>query len=159
MTNPILSNLSPLQQAVIDQINDDDQEYALDVLKDVSNHGAQGGFSGFTYFSDTVQFFDDNRSLILSHLADLADDMGESAASLVGTFGALKSYRLEHLNNKLHQINYGRPAPSALRKEIDAILMGLPLDDYDAHYIQMIKNVLAWYALEEVARELTEQES
>jgi hypothetical protein len=52
-------------------------------LKDLSSHmvacakhGADGGFPGFTYYSDTIRFFKQNRKDIITHIGQTVAEMG-----------------------------------------------------------------------------------
>ena len=47
-----------------------------EIIIEAGNHGAQNGFCGFTYYQDTVKFYDDNEELIIEHLESTADYMG-----------------------------------------------------------------------------------
>lgn len=42
----------------------------LDEIKDVANHGCQGGVSGFIYYSENEQFFDEHEDEIYDYLND-----------------------------------------------------------------------------------------
>jgi hypothetical protein len=46
-------------------------------LADCSKHGADGGFSGFIYHSETIVFFLHNRRDIIKNLDLLAEELGE----------------------------------------------------------------------------------
>lgn len=60
-----------------------------DYLRDVSNHGASGGFPGFTYYTDTIKFFRNNRKEIVELVNEYAQDMGESALDMIAQFNCL----------------------------------------------------------------------
>ena len=120
-----------LVRAVIEQmdgtVNDNGEvgDETLDTLRDVMEHGADYGVSGFTYCTDTCAFFTANRKAILALLKDAAENYGESSAlSLVKAFRCAKDFGED---------------------EIAATLYGSEPDD-------MVANCLAWFALEEVAR-------
>lgn len=126
----------PLQQAVFDQLGfielDDD---ARQTLRDIARYGIDGGFVGFTYFTDTIAFFKANRSAILSALAELASDLGESVEDLVVNFRCLgEDYR----------------------DEVRTVLYGLDADD--RQHTAQVENALAWFAAEEVARWVVDHE-
>ena len=56
-------------------------------LLQVAEHGAGAGFSGFTYYTDTCKFYEENEQLIYDLLNNMADDMGyDSPDALVATF-------------------------------------------------------------------------
>ena len=99
-------------------------------LPDVVNHGASGGYGGFIYYSDTLAFFDANRADIMELAKELAADLGEGCAlSLVASFQCLKDDKL---------------TPTDICEAIHG----------ETDNTQAVKNALAWFALEEVAREL-----
>jgi len=58
--------------------------------EDVTNHGASGGFAGFTYYSDTVPFAVRHKKDILSMAENMADDLGEDTFTMIGGFNCLK---------------------------------------------------------------------
>jgi hypothetical protein len=92
---------------------------------------ADAGFSGFTYYSDTVPFTQKHRSAIREHLKQFADDCGiESWMHVVAGFNCLR-----HMNITI--------------SEIEDAYHNNEKDGGDM-YIQ-IYNALAWYSLEVVA--------
>jgi len=123
-----------LIQAVKDALHCDDEEELMDTLQDVCTYGANNGFGSFIYYSDTCQFFLDNRRDIIDLVNELADDMGEDVISLVAGFGCLKTYCADREG----------------KDEIGRAIYGTPADDDT-----QVMNALAWFALEEVARHLT----
>jgi len=132
--------MNELQKAVIEQLGFESSDYpdSEDLkanLEDIMNHGVDGGFSGFIYYTDTIEFFDNNRELILSELSDLADSVGESVIDVVRSFRCL-------------QLDNGENWDC----EIDQVLMSIKCDDG-----AQIKNALSWFAAEEVARQLIEE--
>ena len=103
-----------------------------DHAKDVTDHGADGGYGGFIYYADTVAFYARNRAAINGLLAKMARDCGEGGIiELVQSFGCLSSG--------------GKPDYTA--DEVGATLYGTK-SRMDPHIV----NALAWFALEEVAR-------
>jgi hypothetical protein len=121
--------MTKLEKAVCEALSDDPQE-ALDTLRDVANHGADAGFPGFTYYTDTVKFFDAHRRAILAMLRDLAEEVGSTPSNLLDNFHCLQ--------------NIGCKDPMA------------QLAAGEGEDLVQIKNALAWFALEEVARRLTD---
>jgi hypothetical protein len=95
--------------------------------QDITNHGVAGGFSGWIYYTETVGFWRKNKALIIELATDQAADFGEELLAMVSSFNAIKS-------------DYNST-------EIGAALFGRYNDDFTCIY-----NVMAWYALEEVAR-------
>lgn len=95
--------------------------------EDVVNHGADSGFSGFTYYSETVAFALANLPAIREYLKIQAEEWSDMSA-----LEFVKGFRC--LNNDF------------TLDEIGEALFGA---DPDA---TAILNALAWYALEEVSR-------
>ena len=94
--------------------------------EDVTNHGAAGGFAGFTYYADTLKFTRANRADIVTLCESMADDLGESGpVALVKGFNCLKG---------------------STEAEVASTLYGKGDED------TQVSNALAWFALEEVAR-------
>ena len=104
-------------------------ESFTEMAQDVTNHGAGGGFSGFTYYADTVKFAERNKAAILDACRRMADDLGEPGAySMIAGFNCLK--------------DSGASADSVA----DAVHNKRHEDR------TQVMNALAWYALEEVSR-------
>ncbi|MBE9242876.1 DUF7222 domain-containing protein [Synechocystis salina] len=101
----------------------------LQHYKDVVNHGADSGFNGFIYYSETVKFWRNNKKLILESLSQLADDLGENVINMVRNFNCIKG---DFSTDEIGKALYG-----SYREEFD-----------------LIYNCLAWYALETVCQEM-----
>jgi hypothetical protein len=99
-------------------------------LADCAKHGADSGFPGFTYYSDTLSFFRRNKQDIVKNMELLAEELGEDIISMVQHFGVFR---------------YGTPPTSA---SIGQALWGTGKlkDDLTSLY-----NVFAWFCLEEVS--------
>lgn len=95
---------------------------------DIANHGIDGGFSGWIYYTETVKFWKNNRKLLLEMAAEQASDMGVGMLEMIQGFGVFRNdpISVDDLARALYQ-----------GKGDDA---------------QVIGNVMAWYAAEEVAR-------
>jgi hypothetical protein len=111
-----------LRKAVISNLGE------IETLLDVANHGANGGFGKFCYYSDTTAFFKKNKKDILSLAQQDASDFGETVSGMISRFKCLE------LDSHI----------------VDAVLMGY---DKDAGYQQQVYNAMAWYALESVAQD------
>lgn len=74
-----------LKKAVIKQIGDKES------LKDVCEHGAEGGYSGFTYYSDTVKFYNKNEPEIWELLVETAESLGENVLTMIAGFSGAKN--------------------------------------------------------------------
>jgi hypothetical protein len=101
----------------------------LQHYKDVANHGADSGFNGFIYYSETVKFWRNNKKLILESLSQLADDLGENVINMVRNFNCIKG--------------------DFSTDEIGKALYGSYCEEFD-----LIYNCLAWYALETICQEM-----
>lgn len=66
-----------LMQAVIEQLGG--EEEFLESYNDIINHGMAGGFSGFIYYTETVDFFNDNFEMINQGLVDYAECIGQNS--------------------------------------------------------------------------------
>lgn len=117
----------PLAEAVINQLGgwESFKESALDV----SRHGAGGGYSGFIYYSETMEFFDANRREILGLLS--AESRGfVNIADMVLGLSCLSGID---------------------KSDVESILFGFDPSDECAE--TQVKNALAWFALESVCYE------
>ena len=100
-----------------------------DILINCSNHGANVGFSGFIYYSDTVPFYKKHRQDIVSHMEQTAAELGTDIISMVHGFGVFQHSQ--------------KPTTS----EIGKALWG----NYHKPELTTLYNVFAWYALEEIS--------
>jgi hypothetical protein len=116
-----------LIRAVVSQIGGW-QEFK-DHADDVTNHGASGGFSGFTYYTDTVSFTKRHKAAIMKMAESMADDLGESLYAMIGGFNCLK-------------ISEGEAAEA--------------IHNPRSEERTNVYNALAWFALEEVCRSFVE---
>jgi len=100
-----------------------------DFLRNVASSpcGAAGGFGGFIYYSETVEFWRRNRKIITERLNDLAFELGENTLQMVMSFGSVKDG--DFSEDEIGRALYGR---------------------YNSD-LEWIYNVFAWFALEEVA--------
>lgn len=104
-----------------------------DQLEDVASHGADAGWPGFTYHSDTVAFYKAHKADILALAKQDADDFGTDMLAMIQGFRCLG--------------NSGKPDYT-----IDEIAEALYSGRGECS--DVIRNAMAWFALEEVAREL-----
>lgn len=117
-----------LTSAVIKQIGDRDS------LEDVARYGAAGGFCGFTYYKDTSAFYRKNREEIKKLLGETSENYGEGLFSMVCNFACLRDWKVTE-------------------DQVAAVLFG-KFGEIDEGDETQIENALAWFALEEIAREL-----
>ena len=124
--------------AVINQLGYTDITDAelINTCQDISNHGIDGGFNGFIYHTDTVKFTTDNLDDILQRARDLAEELGEDGAySLISTFGCLDGYSPD---------------------EVADFIAAARIDPWSEDSSVTVLNALAWFAAEEVARDIAE---
>jgi hypothetical protein len=63
------------------------KEFEDQELKDVVTHGVDGGFSGLTYYTETVKLFEEHKDEIFDKLADLTEERGyDNIFELLATF-------------------------------------------------------------------------
>ena len=136
--------ITALQLAVINQMGYDAADWMFrgDItdecyheLEDVVRHGADGGFSGFTYHKDTCEFYDANQEEIVKLVTETAHELNESAIAMIRTFRCLKGYDISEA--VIGACIYGRK------------------QDNDGEDMDIVKNALAWFALEMVALDIT----
>jgi hypothetical protein len=105
----------------------------LQTCRDVCNGGADGGFSGFVYYTETRAFFSDNERLIMRMAREMADEFGQGLSEFIASFNCLREYKVADVD--------------AWRE-----------DDADGDTACQIENALAWFTLEEVARYVMDNE-
>jgi len=98
-------------------------------FSDCSKHGADSGFSGFIYYSDTNQFYKKHRQDIVSHMENSAAELGTDIISMVQNFGVFR--RSE------------KPTASEIGKAL--------WDSRNRSELTILYNVFAWYTLEEIS--------
>jgi len=103
----------------------------MDSVMDVVNHGIDGGFSGFIYYSETHKFAMRHRKDIVSMLEETASQLGEDVVSMVANFGVFSK---------------GSPIDADDRKDLYKYLGGGRSEQ------GTITNIMAWFAAEEVCR-------
>jgi hypothetical protein len=102
-------------------------------LEDVARHGADTGWSGFTYYTETCAFYKAHKADILKMAEEMASDLGEDMITMIRNFNCLSTNR----------------KPDYSQSEIaEALYSGR------GECADIIRNAMAWFALEEVAREL-----
>ncbi len=102
----------------------------IDSIEDVNNHGINGGFSGFIYYTETHQFAMRYRKLIVRLLEEQADSLGEDVVTMVSNFGLFRN----------------SPMDSDDKKDLYKYLGGGRCEQ------GTITNLMAWFAAEEVCR-------
>ena len=57
-----------------------------ETLRDVVQHGADAGYSGFIYYKDTCAFYERNKEAIWELLDDDAQEQGTTILAMLGSF-------------------------------------------------------------------------
>ena len=102
----------------------------MESVQDVLNHGINGGFSGFIYYSDTHKFAMTYRKKIVELLEEEAEQLGMEVTEMVAGFGVFKGSPMdkEDKQDLYKYLGGGKPEQGA------------------------ITNVMAWFCAEEVCR-------
>ena len=131
-----MTNLTELQQRVVEQLGYDNlNKEAAQTLKDISNFGIAGCYTGFIYYNETCKFFEDNKELIMAQLLEDRWNIGYSSLTeMLSSFECLKD--VDTYNIEQFLINS---------------------DDESNEDETTLKNGLAWYAAETVAFQLEEE--
>ena len=67
-------------------------EWFASVMEDVAEHGASGGFPGFTYYDETAAFYDEYHGLIWEALGDECDATGyKSPLAMIADFTGVRT--------------------------------------------------------------------
>lgn len=124
------SSNKKLNEAVIQQMGG--FEAFSENAQDISNHGIDGGFSGFIYHNDTISFAQNNRDVILESLKSDAQDFGsESVPEMMSHWRSLEGFSQDEIAEALYSND----------------------ESLDAH--TSVYNALAWYAGEKASNEYT----
>lgn len=126
-----------LVKAVIGQLGydpadltEDQEQELLSTLSDIREHGVDGGFNGFIYYTDTVKFAESNRNKIVKLLEEMAEQLGQEVVEMVSGFGYFRSRGMDQDN----------------KRDLYRFLSGTECEE------TTIPNLMAWFAAEEVAR-------
>jgi len=122
----------PLAPAVLRQLGGGAD--AVTSAIEAGNHGADAGWSGFTYYTDTSRFAKAHRGAIAKLAAETAADFGQGLIEMVKRFVCLKG--LEDADEAVSLALFG----------------GKPRNKDIADEVLLVENALAWFALEEVGR-------
>lgn len=118
------SNYKTLINAVINSLGE------MHYIEDINKHGIEGGFPGFTYYSDTHSFAMRYRKLIVKLLENQAASFGQEVVEMVSGFGVFRR----------------SPMDNEDRKELYKYLGGGRCQQ------STVTNLMAWFAAEEVCR-------
>ena len=109
------------------------EEYRDRIAQEINDHGADCGWSGFVYYYETADFFRRRSDEILVMLSELASEIGQTPAEMAAGFRCLSGV--------------------VDRGVISAVLaFGRASSDDRA----VVKNALAWFALETVSARLVD---
>ena len=98
-----------------------------DSIQDVNNHGIDGGFGGFIYYTETMAFFRKHRAIILKMAEEMAEQLGENILSMIHGFRCIgEDYSTAEIAK--------------------AIYTG------KGDCVDVVYNAMAWFAAEEVCR-------
>lgn len=114
--------------AVNEQMGGSLQEYAADI----ANHGIDGGFSGFIYYSETAPFAENTntRQDIIKLLEEQAQEFGQEVSEMVAGFGVFRRDKMSETD----------------RRDLYRYLSETSCKE------TKIPNIMAWFAAEEAAR-------
>ena len=130
-------NLTKLQKAVIEQMGYDVKTDKDDYMEEFRNlRNASDGYSGFIYYSDTINFYKKNKKLIIEHLKQLSEDLGQNFLDTIKGFNCFRNSDITI--DDIGEIIYGNKTKNS--------------------YYTDVANALSWYALEETAFELQNEE-
>ena len=118
-------------------------EDAADQLANVCRCGAAGGFPGFTYYTETRDFFKSHRDEIASRLREqIAEGFFEGARGVVSavmSFSCFKDCDAAEIEEEAARAFFG------------------PLEGFDDGALDNVANACAWAALEDLAFRLDGQ--
>ena len=117
-------------------INSIKRKLDIDQLRDVATHGADTGWPGFCYYHETAAFYARHKKAINQLAEELAADLGDGPLDMVRGFNCLKDSGFTTV--EVAKTMYGRRT------------------EKEKNNLVQIDNALAWFALEEVARHLTD---
>lgn len=121
-----------LQNAVLKQIGISKRKF-IENVGDYQN--ASVGIPGFTYYSDTHKFALKNQSLINDLLEEQAEQMGEDVFTMISGFGIFRNGMDKDEKKDVYKFLGGN------RNE-------------KSYETNSVLNVLAWFAVEQLAFEL-----
>lgn len=79
-----------------------ENQYEIETMQDIINHGISGGFSGMTYYTETCAFHDEYENEIWDMLRNDAEEQGLNILELIGTFnGGIHVGSMEQFKNLL----------------------------------------------------------
>jgi hypothetical protein len=70
---------------------DSSKREQMERLREVRDNGADAGFSGFTYYTDTGKFYAKWKEVIWQLLAEDAENSGDDVLTMIAGFGGAKN--------------------------------------------------------------------
>ncbi len=105
-------------------------------IEDVNSQGIDGGFGGFVYYKDTVNFYAKYKKDILKMAEEMAESLGEDMLSMIANFNCLSEGVGKDRKSTYTQSEIGHSIFS----------------DEESEGCDSIRNAMAWFAAEEVCR-------
>lgn len=65
-----------IARCVLKQLKTDKEEFVRSMTSDIVNYGADTGWNGFIYYSDTTEFFEKNEKVIKQRVYELEKEYG-----------------------------------------------------------------------------------
>ena len=109
------------------------EEYRDGIAKEINDHGADCGFSGFVYYYETSAFFRLHSDEIIVMRRDLAFDVGQTPAEMAAEFRCLSG---------------------VVDRDVISVALGFGRASSDDRAV--VQNALAWFALETVSARLVD---
>lgn len=89
----------------------DGEQDELFTIKDIAEHGCEGGVSGLIYYTETTKFHDDHEEEIWDLVEEFAKDSGQSIMAYIGNI-CHQAGSIKQLKNQLAwfavEVNAGR---------------------------------------------------
>ena len=111
-----------LKHAILTQLGEDAEE----LLPEIAKHGAEAGWPGFTYYSDTTKFTTDNRDLIIDEMISAAENLGETPLEM------LKWADKEASDREIINFLRGRESSLSLENGIAFLILEMLAHEYEA---------------------------
>ena len=143
--------MSNVIKAVLEQSNISAQEFC-----DIANHGADCGTNGFTWYTETVAFYDKNEDLINEELKDTLENCYEEGTTMVQMLTeSLLGRRVLTIVTAEFEYNEEEEDTNFDEYSFDVDIVWESMNDNcemeaiekDTAY----KNLMAWFLLEEAA--------
>lgn len=114
-------------------------------LKDIAQYGMSIGFAGFTYYADTVKFFDSNKKDIVSTITQMSDGIGYSIGDC--------QEQLEELDSDSDMKQVKRLLFNSF--DIESVACVLSFNGFkNVGGLTQMKNLLTWASVEHFAHEV-----